>query len=300
LSIAFPYRTPSNDAVQPGAWLMRRRDDFVPVPPMMPDWDSSTDLTFRREVVVDRLVFAEETGLSSDDLHLELVVQWRVSDSLLTGIAFRAGIGEASTSVNAEFTLQGRLLGGTLQLTSAIMLRDSIDDNAGPTARHAGSILWRDSAKRVRLTGEASRLPITKVDFRNHQIDQSAPWAVRIDGDLENPAMGAIQLLLNVRRDDVIELLESRTEHEIAARAIRSALYVAVGRALLERAILDEDLTDDAEYADDTLGAVLLGQLHLRFPGRTLTDLRALRENEPARFSAWVEGKYGLFKEVVP
>ena len=35
-------------------------------------------------------------------------------------------------------------------------------------------------------------------------------------------AMGAIQLLLNTRRNDVIELLESRTDHEVAARAARS------------------------------------------------------------------------------
>jgi hypothetical protein len=299
VSLAFPYRTPSDEAVQAGAWLLLRNDKYSPVPPLLSEWDCGTDLSFRREIVLDRFAFADETGLAENEMRLELIVQWRVSDSLLTGIAYRAALEAGATSVTADFTLRGRELGGTLQLTTAILLSASQSKRDGPVARHVGSILWR-SVKRVRLTGDASRLPITKVDFKQQGLDEFAPWTVQIVGDVETPAMGAVQLLLNTRRDDVIHLLEGRTEHDDAARAVRSALYVAVGRALLEYAVLDEDLSEDAEYDDDMLGSVLLGQLRLRFPGRSLGELRALRENEPARFSALVDGRYRLFDLVTP
>ena len=46
------------------------------------------------------------------------------------------------------------------------------------------------------------------------------------------------------------------------------------------------------------LALCVLGQVRLRFPGRTLSDLRALRENEPAVFTAMIDGKYGLLEGV--
>jgi hypothetical protein len=301
MTVALPYKVPDETAVRAGAWLLRRGEAFAPVPPMLPDWDCTTDLTLRREVVVDRDAVADQTGLPAD-VELEVVVQWRVSDSLLSGVAFRRSLTEGSTGVDVEFTLPGRELGGTLTLSTSLLLRSDGPVTDGPIARHAGSVLWRDPVKRIRLAGEASRLPVTKVDFKAHGLDENAPWFVQIVGSPESPAMGAVQLLLNTRRDDVLELLESRTEHEVAARAVRSALYAAVGRALIEHAIAlsDDELTDDAEYDDDALGAVLLAQLRLRFRGRTLSDLRALRENEPARFSALTDGRYGLLDGVLP
>ena len=129
-------------------------------------WDYSTDLTFRREVVIDQGVFDDETGLARGDAVLELVIQWRVSTTMLTGIAYRKELTDDSTLIAAEFALNGYDLGGTLLLTTVIMLRDSLIGQNGPVARHAGSLLWRDAVKRVRLTGDASRLPITKVELQ--------------------------------------------------------------------------------------------------------------------------------------
>ncbi len=295
MSVAFPYRVATDVSVRPGPWLLRLADERVPVPPLMLDWDCATDLTFEREVVVDREAFVDQAGLGDPKAPLALIVQWRASDSALTGVVFNEAITDRAT-IAITFTLSGRNLGGTLTLATAILLGDTpTQAGSGPVATHAGSVLWRDSPKKVRLTGEASRLPITVVDFRQHRLDPTAPWAVRVEGPLDGPAMGAIQLLLNSRRQDVIDLVESRDSSDGAPPAVKSALYTAVGRALVEHALCEPDLGDDDAFEDDALGRVLLGQVRLRFPDHSLSDLRTLRANEPEAFSALVDGRFGLF-----
>lgn len=296
MTVAFPYRVPSDAAVQAGAWLLKRGDRFVPAPALIADWDSATELSLTREVALKIETLAAETGLQRDTLKLDVVVQWRVSDSLLTGLGCRHVVTGDTTAVDLGVTLPGRVLGGSLTLSTSLMLHCDVQAPVGPYARLAGSVLWRDAVKRIRLRGSASRLPITKVDFKQLRIDQTAPWFIRIDGDLTSPAMGAIQLLLNTRREDVSSLLEGESGDESAREAVHSALYVAVGRALIERALIDVDLDDDDSFEDEELGAVLLAQVRLRFPGRNLDELRALRHSEPARFNALVEGRYGLFR----
>jgi hypothetical protein len=274
---------------------------YVPVPALLPAWDCETDLNFAREINVDRATLAREADLVPSEIRLELIVQWRVSDSLLSGVAFRHPIDEESTStVHISFTLDGRSLGATLGLTTLVILRNALPTGGGPSAALAGSVLWRDSTKKVRLTGDASRLPITVVDFLHERRDQSAPWAVHIDGPLEAPAMGAVQLLLNSRRTDVVSLIEGESSDPGLSKVVRSALYVAVGRAMVEHALADDELLDDAEYDDETLGGVLLGLVKSRFGGRTLSDLRNLREQEPGAFSALIDGRFGLFDGALP
>lgn len=296
MTIAFPYRVPSGASVQPGAWLLVRGERPVPVPPLLPDWDCGTNLDFSREIVLDLEHLLAETGLPGEAADLEVVVQWRVSDSLLTGTAFRSRVTAASTSVPVEISLEGRQLGGTLSLITSLLLATNIAGVSGPRAALAGSVLWRDE-KKVRLTGDASRLPIAVVDFRTHRRDPVAPWSVVIEGPLDAPAMGTIQLLLNSRRADIVSLVEGNGDPAVA-RAVRSALYVAVGRALVEHALLEDELSDDAQFDDDTLGSVLLGTVSGRFD-RTLDELRTLRAQEPEAFTSLIDGKLGLLQDAV-
>src|SRR5262249_47303958 len=147
---------------------------------------------------------------------------------------------------------------------------------------------------RVRLYGDASRFPVTTVDFADHGLDPAAPWWLEIGSELELPAMGAVQLLLNSRFPLVVEAARDLDPARPELAVLRSSLYADIGRTLVEHALAREDVQQ--EWPEDSLGEILVGLLAARFR-EPLPDLRALRHRDPAAWSARLAATFGLFRE---
>jgi hypothetical protein len=189
--------------------------------------------------------------------------------------------------------IPGQLLGTSVELSTALILAEPGEAQGEPVAWRRGSILWRD-AQKVRLYGDSSQFPITEVDFRDCGLDPAAPWFVEIDGDLELPAMGAIQLLLNNRFPLVSDAARILDPERPELAVVRSELFADIGRTLVEFALAQPDLEN--EWPEDSLGAILTSIVRSRF-GESARDLRTLRERDPTAWAAKVAASFGLLRE---
>jgi hypothetical protein len=288
---ALPYLVPAEDAVRAGAWTTEIQGSTSGLPEWLPYWDMSQVLRAGRELEIDVDRVYQESRLPRA-CRLGLAVLF-ISD--LEDKACDVILDEPASTANhrLEVEIPGQLLGGTLVLSTSLVLRDAAAAVDGPVARRRGSILWSD-VKKVRLYGDSSQFPISEVDFAECGLDPAAPWYLEIDGDLELPAMGAIQLLLNSR----FPLVTSAARHVGSDRpelaVIRSQLFADVGRTLIEFALARDE--PEVEWPEDSLGIVLRSLLRSRFREPT-NDLQKLRDHDPAVWAARVAASFGLLRE---
>jgi hypothetical protein len=288
---ARPYLETSTDAVRAGAWFADSGDEKQLLPEWVPYWDISQKLHVRRRIEVDLDRVRSETRLSSEcRLALTVVLASEFEDE---GCRVRLASSEGAEQIDLGVDLDGQSLGSAVLLVTSLVLADAVSQVEGPVAWRRGSILWQDS-KRVRLYGESSQFPVMEVDFADFGLDPGSPWFVQIGSDLELPAMGSILLLLNERFPLVTETAREMSADRPELAAVRSALFADVGRVLVEFALSQEDLAQ--EWPEESLGAVLAAVVESRFP-QSLDELRRLRENDPSKWAATVEARFGLLRE---
>lgn len=278
-------------------WSLKSDDGAaVPLPAFIPDWDFQRNLSLETVVGVDLEVVRASAALPAE-AELALSVVWSSSGSGLRRLADRVPLQGAGTrSAQLSFTVIGRDGGGVLSVETQLVLVRGLD-NPDPTGpRRAGSVLWRDDA-RVRLQGDASQFPMAVVDFKEAGYPGSAPWYLDIGPNLEAATMGAVVLLVNSATPVVLNALRKAEKASYAERLIHSALRQDVVRLMVERAVADDELTDDSRFEPDTLGRTLLGVLRTYLPGTTLTSLRMTHRSDPALLSAKIQHAVGLFSK---
>ncbi|MFB7616002.1 hypothetical protein [Kitasatospora sp. NPDC056181] len=290
-----PYRRPRDGDVHADDWTVRLDGGGRgPLPPYVPGWDYQFDLRLEREVRVDVDAVRDSAGLPAD-ARLALAVVWSSSGSGLRVRAEHVVLpAHGSLTVPVAFTVRGRDSGGVLTLDTQLVLAARIPDAPPLTARRAGSVLWGDEA-RVRLQGDDSQFPMTVVDFEAQGYPADAPWFLSVGPDPTAAAMGAMVLLVNSRVPVVIEAMQRAGQPSVSDRLIHAAVQADVVRLLIEHAVRNPEIQDDSRYEPDTLGHLLLGVVHTRFPESSLHGLRRLHENDPSLFSARVQGAVGLF-----
>jgi hypothetical protein len=288
---AGPYVVPSPEAISLGAWTMTSPQGEQALPEWLPYWDVSQALRVRRQLEIDLPRIRSEANLA-DDAPLRLSVVFASDfESDLWDTTLRDGSGKVP--VDLDVALAGHLLGGTVSLVTSLVLAEPSAPSAGPVAWRRGSILWQD-IKKVRLYGESSQFPLMDVDFAAAQLDPAAPWFVQLGSDLDLPAMGSICLLLNERFPLVLTAARDFAADRPELAAIRSMLYVSVGRVLVETALGHDDLEED--WPEDSLGAVLRAVVRSRF-APSIEELRILRDQDPAVWAAMLDGAFGLLRE---
>lgn len=288
---ALPYFTPAAEAVQAGAWSTSQGSTDVALPEWFPAWDISHHLIAARriEINLDQVYAATRIPTSS---HLGLSVVF-VSDFEHQVYASTFEQDGGSTVSEIAVDIPGQLLGPLVTLSTGLVLRDPGVRDEGPIAWRRGSVLWND-VKKVRLYGDESQFPITEVDFADWNRDPSAPWFVEIGPDLELPAMGAVQLLLNSRFPLVIAAARGDEGGRPELAVVRSQLFADIGRTLIEFALAQDDLEQD--WPDDSLGAILTAAVTSRFR-EPISDLRLLRLQDPPAWAAKTAGAFGLLRE---
>jgi len=199
-----------------------------------------------------------------------------------------------SGTLHPEIAIEipGRLLGSTVTLSTALILREETPQTEGPVAWRRGSILWRD-LKKTRLYGDASQFPVTEVDFADCGLDASAPWFLEIGAELELPAMGAVQLLLNSRFPLVVAAAREQGDDRPDLAVVRSQLFADIGRTLTEFALAQDKI--EQEWPEDSLGSVLSTALR-RFR-EPVSDLRRIRDHDPPAWAAKMAASFGLLRE---
>jgi hypothetical protein len=286
---AFPFLRPPGDVVTTGPWSRPTPDGVEPLPVALRGWDYDTTLTLHRAVTVDGSRARTHAGLGEGST-LDLSVQWHATGSALRGRAWRCSVPPTDAfAATVDLELPGTDLGGSLELTTSLTLRAPAPGASAAAPRRPGSVLWSDR-HRVLLQGDDTLFPIAPADFHDLPYPTGAGWYLHIDEDLDAAALGSILLLVNQRHDVVMRALRSAATPTEADRRVLSTLRTDVLRVLVERALTDEDFTDETDYPTGSLGAFLSHVLRNAFPPMfTLEALRRERHTSPALFSSRIQ-----------
>lgn len=287
---ARPYASASDESVRAGGWRLLGAHTEDPLPDWIPVWDMSQALRIRRQLDVDVARVRDETRLPQAGA---LAVSVLVTSEFEYEVYREEVRSEDVVSFDIDVEVSGSLLGGSVVLTTSLVLANDVAVQGAPAATRRGSVLWEEQRK-VRLYGDASQFPLMETDFAQANLDPTAPWYVQVDPDLELPAMGAITLLLNERFPLVGEAARDFETGRADLKVIRSMLFVDVARTLTEVALSHEDIMGD--WPDESLGDVLSTLLRSHFV-ETPHELRQKRDLDPSAWSALVEGRFGLLRE---
>jgi hypothetical protein len=292
---ALPYAVSSDDAVRGGAWTVAADGTTRELAAWLPHWDISQSLRSSRLLDIDLDRLYEDTDIpNSSRLGLSVSFLSEFEDEAYSEILDRR-TGRLSTEITVE--ILGELLGSTVTLATSVILRDEVPQTDQPVAWRRGSVLWSD-LKKVRLYGDASQFPVTEIDFADFGLDAGAPWFLEIGAELELPAMGAIQLLLNSRFPLVVAAAREQAADRPDLAVVRSQLFADIGRTLIESALAREEIGTEAAWPDDSLGSVLSAALN-RFP-ESVSDLRRIRDRDPPAWAAKLAASFGLLREPLP
>jgi hypothetical protein len=288
MSRAYPFLRPPPDVVTTGPWSREVPDGAEVLAGALPDWDYDTVLGLSRPVVVDGRRVRALCGLA-DDAEIDLTVRWSASSSALRGRAWRAAVPAADgVELDVRFDLAGDELGGNLELDTVLTLRRATDNASAAAPHRPGSVLWSDRFSTL-LQGDAVLFPLAVADFHDLAYPTKASWYIDVGEDLEAAALGSILLLANERREVVVSALAAAGAPTEADRRVLSTLRTEVLRALVERALIHEDFTDEIIYPAGSLGALFAAVLRTTFPAFTVEALRRERQTSPVLFTSRIQ-----------
>jgi hypothetical protein len=292
---ALPYRVAGDTSVRAGAWTLVRDGEVGPIPAWIEAWDYSMSVHVSRQIEIDPAALRDDTGLQPQDV-VQVAVTWRVAGSLLNGATMGGvpiGLDDASTVVEIGLELPGTDLGPALELETTLLLTAPAGSRSGPVAHRPGSVLWRDT-KRLKLLGDESQFPMAIVDFAAQGLAARGPWTLLLGSDLEAPVMGQAQLLVNTAFPTVVAAV--REGDGPSAAAIRSTLGADVGRMLVERALVDDEVVQRSDWPDESLGQVLRALVISRIGG-SFQELKLQMKTDPIAWSARMSETFRLFAE---
>ena len=293
---ALPYRSAPPSSVEHRSWEILLDDDLVELPEALDDWDYRMNLSLRKSVTVDVDRLHQGTGLPPN-AKFALAVVWTATGSGLKAAAQRVGLpASGKHTVDLAADLAGTQLGGLLTLDTVLVLAEAFD---GPAAspRRAGSVLWSDR-QILRLQGDAPQFPIAVVDFSKTQFPAGAGWYLQISGDLGTAAMGALLLLINERKRELVEAFERAAKPRPIDRVLLSAVYADVARTLLEHALREPEFVLDDDYPEESLGSTLQSLVVGLFPAVTVDHLRRRLEQSPRLFASELQDAVRIFEDV--
>jgi hypothetical protein len=294
--VVWPYRRPQQTSISAEGWLLAVDEQTLPLPDALPHWDYQTPLRLRRTIDLDLDAISAATRLP-DDARLHLAVVWSSSGAGLREPATTLPVGTSGRhTAQIEVDLPGERLGGTITLRTLLVVAEpgSVKDPLAP--RRGGSVLWSDET-RVRLQGDAPQFPIAIVDFTRTSFPDNAAWHVDLGQRLEAATMGTLLLYLNERSKAVVQAFKNAASPGKSDRLVLSAVYADVARIMIESALNNPDFDDSATFEDESLGRTLQNLVWSVFPGRTIADLRQLRDHSPNQLATQIQAAVGVFQE---
>lgn len=292
---ALPYRTPPEDVIDAQSWILVTEDGELTLPEALADWDYQMNLRLRRAVQIDLDRARTEAGLPRD-ASLALATVWTATGSNLRSPAQRhLLVGRGRREVEVSFDIRGTDLGGLLQLDTALVLSERLNDAPPSAAHRAGSVLWSDR-RSLRLQGDAPQFPVAVVDFSATSIPDHAGWHVQIGDDLHAAAMGNVLLLVNEQNTVVASAFRNAAKPRPIDRVVLSAVYADVARTMLEHALSIDEFVDGATFEADTLGNTLMSLFGQWFGDGSISDARLRLQRSPSHFASDVQHAARVFE----
>lgn len=299
--VAFPYRTPSAETWAPGPWRRLEDGSEQELSGRFDDWDYSVPLSLASEVSVDVTRLRADSLLAEEDV-LVLVALWEASSTGIREVGCRQELPyDGDWTCELLVHLDGSLLGGVLTLERKIVLAAPGRSPDPLAPRRVGSVILREARAEVTsvlLEGEAARFPTEVVDFAQLRIaEPGALWYLQMSaGDLEQSALAALRLYVNGGHPAVQCALR---QDDGVGELVRSVLQWDVARAMIHRALHNEDFVEDwGGFEEATLGATLQQLVERIWPGEDAASLRARRETNPTRFEYQLQARLGLFAKL--
>lgn len=277
-------------------WQQRLPVGVEPLPRELPYWDYNTDVPLSRALTIDVDAVFEQCGLA-DDAQVSFVALWRSTGSGLRTLAAREIVGRDWRTAQYElgFTLTGTEVGGTVTLTTQLLLEHPGSSLDPVAPRRPGSVLWSDE-RDLRLQGDAARFPMDLVDFRKEVYPNGAGWHLKIGRELEAAAMGSILLLINSENKPLAQAVARGADPKPVDRIVLSAMYADVTRTMIEHALAQPDFDDETDYPDESLGQILRALCRRTFPGEPISELRLRYENSSTMFATDIQGGVRIFE----
>ena len=225
-----PYLVAPTGSVTLGQWRDDRGEEVVD----HADFLISAPLRFTNllEVKTQALMTGvfPETGASLDDFAVTVVV---ASDKTKLRIAaLRVPLAQV---VPLDVAVEGMLLGGTVTVTTRIILDRAVEGAVAPEPGEAGSILY-EHQNVVRVEGAGPQMPSTMVSFRENGWPAPAKWTVGhtrpeelSDESFHEPLVEHLQLWINSDEADFNLLFEGENP-DFALRMVARDVAQAIMR----------------------------------------------------------------------
>lgn len=264
-------------------------------------WDYSMPLRLRRTISVQPEKVRSHCQLGSDT-SLTLATEWTALSALNVGrpgpaVTFELS-GEATLTLQLDMEVPSDQLAEELRVSTILVLKRSGNGSSPVSAREPGSILWREQAVVV-LEGTRPRMPILPTDFSHLKgSERNAAWHVWTGPDWlsQHPSVG-ICVQLNAARPNLVAALSSRQSGPVEA-AILSFFIHDIGRMLFERALADDEFSDEADFPRGSSGYSLRASLRALFDRQTLAQIRKLRHEDAAAFERALQSRHQLLGDV--
>ncbi|MEV5540074.1 hypothetical protein AB0L13_24780 [Saccharopolyspora shandongensis] len=287
-----PFIRPSEHVFKAGSWEIADAAGTRSLPPLLPDWDPQANLALHRQVEVNHRRALADCRLPART-PLTVAVDWHSSAAHYGGSAFKQEvIDDAELTVRVQ--LSGADLGGSLVLKTLLVLAvdvPRVDVGERFTPCHAGEILCEDIFE-VRLEGNASRFPISVIDFPLYGLDRDARWAIGIPEDPAIPVAGGIRLYLNEADTELVTAATRASAPTPIQRRLLDTMYDDIARQLVEAALRPNwrDAVTDAADEPGSLAESLVILVSNLFQGESLDTVAARRDAEPTHFAAALQG----------
>lgn len=284
--VAFPFRTLSTASVETDPWMFSLDGGRAePLEGYLEDWDNASSIEVHRRIRIDFGAAAEELAIASEDLRLGLALQVGTGPGRMPRL-LRTVQRRMVTPTEADFEIReiipGAGLARQLELRTILHLAEAPATGGAMAPRLSGARLWAD-AHNLQLEGSAARFPVEIISFTERFHGQAATralWRLHwVPGEPARDFHGAVRLQLNGDRKDFIERVNAEDPLTI------QTMMADVISTLCERCLEDEEHDADLSDGDpNSVGGRVRAWLDMGWPGKTLSNIRAILENRPGEF----------------
>ncbi|MDX1820115.1 MAG: hypothetical protein R3197_04385 [Paracoccaceae bacterium] len=287
-AFALPFLSLPDEAVTLSRWMIAQTGQpFVPLKPMLEEWDYAADVELRGSILIDMQAAARMLSIPEDELKLAVVLKIGTGRGRFPRVVERVSSQLVETATDKALELYalvpGNTLSGRLHTRIEVLLATSAKNASILAPTRIGSRLWSHEFSVELEDGGDSRFPIEVVSFIEtfpNQRHVSAPWYLSWrPGGLASDFNGSVRLYVN---SDHAELAQRVVDGDVLTlQAILGDVMVQMVGATLDADDLAEQL-DGCE--EGSVGAQIAGWMELAFPGRELSELRNIRRSMPGSF----------------